>query len=426
MPPALLLGPDSEGNALDSRCRKQFNTGAQTGIKQFKYCSTNKLSSYIKPLRSHGFLRGHLDAGGQVTIIASESLSCRFQAKGKKLVKILKELAAHVGGTVVGDENIEITGAATLTEAGPGDISFLANPKYEKDMHSTSASAIVVGEEITDTERALIRCGDPYYAFMQIVVLIHGHREHEKIGISDKAGVAETAKIGADVDVHDFVVISGEVEIGDNSRIYSNCTIGPGTKIGRDCIIYPNVTIYDGCTIGNRVTIHSGTVIGQDGFGYATHDGTHHKIPQIGGVIIEDDVEIGANCAIDRGTLGDTIIGHGSKFSNLIAIGHNTRIGPHSMLVAQVGIAGSVKVGHHSIFGGQVGVVGHITIGDNVRIGAQAGVTNDVEDGKVIAGSPAVPITQAKRSLTLLKDLPTFRRKLRELEKTLTDYIQSS
>lgn len=340
------------------------------------------------------------------------------------MVKTLKELAEHVGGKVVGDENIEITGAATLEESGPGDISFLANPKYEKEMHKSSASAVVVGQDVADTKHALICCNDPYYAFMQIVVLLHGHREHEKVGISDKASVADTARIGAEVDIHDFVVISSDVEIGDHSRIYPNCTIGPGTKIGSDCIIYPNVTIYDGCTIGDRVTIHSGTVIGQDGFGYATHDGVHHKIPQIGGVIIEDDVEIGANCAIDRGTLGDTVIGQGSKFSNLIAIGHNTRIGPHSMLVAQVGIAGSVKVGHHCVFGGQVGVVGHITVGDNVKIGAQAGVINDVPDGKAVVGSPAIPITQAKRSYSLLKDLPEFRRKLRDLEKTLGDLIK--
>ena len=342
------------------------------------------------------------------------------------MAKKLKELAEHVGGVIVGDENIEIIGAATLTEACPGDISFLANPKYEKEMRSTAASAVVVGPDVTNTQHALIRCGDPYYAFMQIVVLLHGYREHEKVGISERASVAESAQIGENVDIHDFVVISSDVEIGANSRIYPNCTIGPGTRIGRDCTIYPNVTIYDGCTIGDRVTIHSGSVIGQDGFGYATHDGIHHKIPQIGGVIIEDDVEIGANCAIDRGTLGDTVIGRGSKFSNLIAIGHNTRIGPHSLLVAQVGIAGSVKIGHHCVFGGQVGVVGHINIGDNVKIGAQAGVTNDIPDGKAVVGSPALPITQAKRSYTLLKDLPAFRRKLRELEKNLGDLLKGS
>jgi len=342
------------------------------------------------------------------------------------VIKTVKELADHVGGAILGDQNIQISGAATLSQAGPGDISFLANLKYEKDLRTSTASAIIVPENISDDNRTLIQCSDPYYAFMQIVVLLFGYREHEKVGISKFASVAESAQVGQGVDIHDFVVVSAECQIGDNTRIYSNCTIGPGTKIGSDCIIYPNVTIYDGCSIGDRVTIHSGTVIGQDGFGYATHDGVHHKIPQIGGVIIEDDVEMGVNCAIDRGTLGDTIIGKGSKFSNLIAIGHNTQIGPYSMLVAQVGIAGSVKVGKYCVFGGQVGVVGHVKIGDQVRIGAQAGVTNDIADGQAVVGSPALPITQAKRSLTLLKDLPEFRKKLRELERSLSDLIKDS
>ena len=174
------------------------------------------------------------------------------------------------------------------------------------------------------------------------------------------------------------------------------------------------------------MTIHSGTVIGQDGFGYATHDGVHHKIPQIGGVIIEDDVEIGANCTIDRGTLGYTVIGHGTKMSNLIAIGHNTKIGPHCLLVAQVGIAGSVQVGRYCVFGGQVGVVGHISIADNVKVGAQAGVINDIAEGQAVVGSPALPITQAKRSIMLLKDLPEFRKKLRELDKSIRHLIKGT
>jgi UDP-3-O-[3-hydroxymyristoyl] glucosamine N-acyltransferase len=342
-----------------------------------------------------------------------------------ELEKTLRELAQQVGGRVEGDENVVIKGAATLSEAAGGEISFLANLKYEKELQTTAASAIVVNETVENPGgKTLIRCKDPYYAFMQIVVVLHGHREHQAVGISPRASVARTAKIGQNVDVHDFVCVSDRAVIGDNTRIYANSTVGPGTTIGRDCIIYPNVTIYDGCTIGDRVTIHSGTVIGQDGFGYATHNGVHHKIPQIGGVIVEDDVEIGANCAIDRGTLGDTIIGKGSKFSNLIAIGHNTRIGPYSLLVAQVGIAGSVVTGHHCVFGGQVGVVGHIKIGDQVQIGAQAGVTNDIESGQSVVGSPAQPITQAKRSLLLLKDLPEFRKKLKALEKIIDRLVE--
>jgi len=342
--------------------------------------------------------------------------------KQTQLAKTVKELAHHVGGEIVGDDSIQITGAATLAEAGPNDVSFLSlptRPKYEKEMHATKASAVIVGPDVSDASHCLIRCSDPYYAFMQVVVLLYGHREHEAVGVSERASVADSATTGENVDIHDFVHVAHDAQIGDNTRIYPNCTIGPGTKIGGDCIIYPNVTVYDGCTIGDRVTIHSGTVIGQDGFGYATHNGEHHKIPQIGGVVIEDDVEIGANCAIDRGTLGDTVIGHGSKFSDLIAIGHNTRVGPYSLLVAQVGIAGSVVTGKYGVFGGQVGVVGHIKIGDKVQIGAQAGVQSDIADGEAVLGSPAIPINQAKRSLIALKDLPELRRRVRELEKVI-------
>ncbi len=217
--------------------------------------------------------------------------------------KTVKELAGHVGGTVEGDESLIISGAATLGDAGEGDVSFLANLKYEKELKNTGASVIVVSEDIQCKDKVLIHCKDPYYAFMQIVVLIHGHREHEKVGVSPRASVAPGAQIGQNVDIHDFVCISADAKIGDNTRIYPNSTVGPGTVVGSDCILYPNVTIYDGCVLGDRVTIHSGSVIGQDGFGYATHDGIHHKIPQIGGVNVEDDVEIGANCTIDRGTM---------------------------------------------------------------------------------------------------------------------------
>ena len=333
--------------------------------------------------------------------------------------KTVKALADHVAGHVEGDEDLLITGAATLGDAGQGDVSFLANPRYEKQLKETKASAVVVGEDVPANGRTLIRSSDPYYAFMQIVVLLYGHREHKPVGISPNAKVSESATLGRNVDVHDFVRISDDVRIGDNTRIYSNCTIGPRTHVGSDCVIYPNVTIYDGCTLGDRVTIHAGSVVGQDGCGYATHDGVHHKIPQIGAVILEDDVEIGANCAVDRGTLSDTVIGKGTKFGNHINIGHGTKIGPHCLLVAQSAIAGSVEVGHHCVFAGQVGVVGHIKIGNGVKIGAQAGVTNSIPDGESVVGSPAMPLTQAKRSLLAVKNLPELRQKLRELERTI-------
>ena len=334
--------------------------------------------------------------------------------------KTVQELADHVGGKVEGDSQMIISGAATLSEATPSDVSFLANLKYEKELETTAAGVVVIDMNTDSYGKNVIRCKDPYFAFMQIVVLLHGHREHRKTGISENAKVASSAQIAEEVDIHDFAYISEGVKIGKGTTIYPHVTIGPGTTIGEDCIIYPNVTIYDGCQIGNRVTLHAGTVVGQDGFGYATHDGAHHKIPQIGGVIIEDDVELGANCTIDRGTLGDTVIGKGTKTSNQIAIGHNTRIGSHCLLVAQVGIAGSVEVGNYCVFGGQAGVVGHIKIGDMVKVGAQAGVTHNLDADQAVVGSPAIPMSQARRSYALLKDLPAFRKKLRELDRTIS------
>ncbi len=340
--------------------------------------------------------------------------------------KTIQELAEHVSGKVEGDGSLIITGASTLSEATGSDVSFLANPKYEKELETTQAGVIVVDLEVQSYGKNIIRCKDPYFAFMQLVVLLHGHREHRKTGISETARISPTASIGENVDIHDFVYVAEDVKIGKGTRIYPNCTIGPGTVIGEDCILYPHVTIYDGCTIGSRVTLHAGTVVGQDGFGYATHNGMHHKIPQIGGVVIEDDVELGANCTIDRGTLGDTVIGRGTKTSNLVAIGHNTRIGEHCLLVAQVGIAGSVEVGKYCVFGGQVGVVGHISIGDFVKVGAQAGVTHDLDANESVVGSPAIPMSQARRSYALLKDLPEFRKKLRELDKALSKMADDS
>ena len=338
--------------------------------------------------------------------------------------KTVAELAEHVGGVVQGDGALVISGAATLEDAGAGEVSFLANPRYENQMRESEASVVVLDEKVEVDGRTVIRCKDPYYAFMQIVVLLHGHREHTPVGISERASVAASAVIGANVDIHDFTVISEDVTIGEGTRIYPNCTIGPGVTIGPDCIIYPNVTVYDGCKIGARVTIHSNSSIGPDGFGYATHDGVHHKIPQIGAVVIEDDVEIGANCAIERGTLGDTVIGAGTKFADLVAIGHNTRIGEHCLLVSQVGISGSVEVGKYCVFGGQAGVVGHIKLGNGVQVAAKSGVMNSVPDGVAMGGSPAMPFNQAKRALTLIKDLPEFRKKLREMERTLRKMIK--
>ncbi|HUV41614.1 MAG TPA: UDP-3-O-(3-hydroxymyristoyl)glucosamine N-acyltransferase [Sedimentisphaerales bacterium] len=333
--------------------------------------------------------------------------------------KTLGELADYVGGRVCGDQAIRIHSASTLGRAAEGQISFLANSRYEKQLRTTKASAVIAGKEIADSNVPLLITDDPYYAFMQIMVLLHGHRQHIKTGISQHAYISDTAKIGADCDIHPFAAVDNDAVIGDNCIIYPGVYIGQGVQVGNDTIIYPNVTIYDGCKIGSRVIINANSTLGEDGFGYASHDGAHHKIPQIGSVIIEDDVEIGTCCGIERGTLGATVIGQGSKLGDLVAIGHATKIGPHCLLVAQVGIAGSTTLGHHCIVGGQVGIVGHINIGNNVTIAAQAGVINNVPDGMVILGAPAIEVSKAKRAYSLIEYLPDMRQSIREMEKRL-------
>ena len=326
------------------------------------------------------------------------------------------QLAEYVKGCVLGDAGVKITSAATLAKAGAGEISFLSNRNYEKQLATTKASAVIVGAGITTASVPLLVAEDPYYAFMQIMVLLHGHRIHKKTGISPRAVIADSAKIGVDCHIGEFTVIAEDVKIGDNCIIYPGVHIAEAVQIGNDCIIYPGVTIYEGSKIGNRVIINANTTIGEDGFGFATHKGVHYKIPQIGAVIIEDDVEIGSGCGIERGTLNDTFIGAGSKIGDLVAIGHGTRIGQHCLIVAQVGIAGSTTLGHHCVVGGQVGIVGHITIGNNVTIAAQAGVINNIPDNTVVLGSPAIEAELGRRAYSMIQYLPEMRQYIRELQ----------
>jgi UDP-3-O-[3-hydroxymyristoyl] glucosamine N-acyltransferase len=317
----------------------------------------------------------------------------------------LTELAAAIGADLAGDGTVVVSSAATLEEAQPGQVTFLANPKYLKHLETTKASAVVVASNVEPPAEgpALLKATDPYFAFREAVVALHGYRRHPHAGIHPAAHVDPTATVG------------------EGTIIYPGVFVGPRARVGRDCILYPNVVVYDDCVLGDRVTIHACTSIGHDGFGYATHkdaDGVvrHHKIPQAGNVIIEDDVEIGANCSIDRATLGSTVVGRGTKFSNNIAIGHGTKIGPHGLLVAQVGVAGSVTIGRYATMGGQVGVVGHLKIGDRVTIGAQSGVAADVPDGQTILGTPAIPIGQCRRVWVLTTKLPDLADRVRELE----------
>lgn len=330
----------------------------------------------------------------------------------------LGQLAEHVGGKVVGNAGLLIHAANTLEKAKEGEISFLANPKYRKQLRTTSAGAVVVKEEVETTASQLV-VGDPYYAFTQIVILMYGHRRHKQSGISARASLSATASIGDGTHIHDFAVIEDKAVIGRRCVIYPGVFIGEDVIIGDDCILYPNAVIYDGCKIGDRVIIHANATVGEDGFGFATHRGRHHKIPHIGGVVLEDEVEIGAGAAIERGAFSDTVVGEGTKVGDAVVVGHGTVIGPHCLFVPQVGIAGSTTIGRHCVAAGQVGIGGHLKIGNQVTMAAQAGVLSDQPDGSVVFGTPAFNFADAKRAMLSIRTLPELQRKVKDLERRL-------
>ncbi len=351
------------------------------------------------------------------------------------LAELAEFLSAHgLGGTVDGDPAVRISAVATLEDAVAGQISFLSNPKYEKDLATTRASAVLVKPEVTPPRKMnLIRTPDPYAAMTAAIVRLHGYREHPQWGISERASIAETARIGKNANIAPEVYVGSDVAIGDNVTLYPGVYIARRCRLGDNVTLFPHVVVYEDCVIGSRVTIHAGSIIGEDGLGYAPINEKWVKIPQIGNVVVGDDVEIGANCTIDRATLGSSVIGPGTKFSNLVAIGHGTKIGPDCLLVAQVGVAGSVTVGRHVTMAGQAGVVGHITIGDNAVVGAKAGVTSSVEPGVTVLGAPAVPIKDCRRQMAIIQKLPALkneilrlRRELDQLTKQLADQTETS
>lgn len=333
----------------------------------------------------------------------------------KKLT--LKEISEFIKGQIVGDEETVITGICGIKEAGPGDITFLANPKYSSLMDSTGASAIIVSNDIKVAPKPIIRTENPSLAFSKVVSLLFPQAIKHSKGIHPKAEISKTAKIGKDVGIGACAVVEDGARIGDKTIIYPGVYIGHNTKIGTGCLIYSNVSIRENITIGNNVIIHCGTVIGADGFGYATVSGVHHKIPQVGTVVIEDDVEIGANVTVDRARFGKTIIGRGTKIDNLVQIAHNVSIGENSIIVAQAGISGSTSLGKNVTLAGQAGLVGHINIGDNVIIGAQSGVSNSIPANSVILGSPALPINKTKRIFVCMAKLPELFKMVRLIQK---------
>ncbi len=331
----------------------------------------------------------------------------------------LADVARWVGGTVVGDGQTRITALSGIREAGRGHLTFIANSKYLHLLASTRASAVLTSKEVRSARLPIIRTDNPSLAFSKLAALANPEQEQPPRGISPKAVIGKRVRLGDGVAVQAFAVIEDDVEIGDRTVIQAGCTIGRKTRIGNDCLIYPHVSIREKVEIGHRVIIHSGTVVGSDGFGFATVQGIHHKIPQIGTVIVEDDVEIGANVTIDRARFGKTVIGKGTKVDNLVQIAHNVVIGPNCILVAQAGISGSTTLGKNVVLAGQAGVVGHISIGDNAMVGAQAGVTKSVPAGARLWGTPARPLARVKRVTAALQRLPKLYQKVEELEKLL-------
>jgi UDP-3-O-[3-hydroxymyristoyl] glucosamine N-acyltransferase len=328
----------------------------------------------------------------------------------------LKEIADLIGGRIIGNPEIEITGVSGIREARHGDITFLADKKNIKDIYNTNASAVIVRDEIEGLSTSMLIVNNPHLAFAKALEVFYT-KPFKSLGISNKAIIGDNVDFGDNVTVYPLVYISSNITIGARVTIFPGVYIGDRVSIGEDSIIYPNVTIRENVTIGKRVIIHSGTVIGSDGFGYVLEKGKHYKIPQVGGVIIEDDVEIGANVTIDRATTGNTIVGSGTKIDNLVQIAHNVKIGKNCIIVAQVGIGGSVEIGDGVILAGQVGVRDHVKIGSGVKIGAQSGIVHDIPDNEAFSGTPAIPHKTWLRAQSIYAKLPEYIKRLQELEK---------
>ena len=316
----------------------------------------------------------------------------------------LGEIVEYVGGQFDGSRAQSVIGIAPLAEATSEELSFLANPRYQSQLEVTAAGAILVPANLEGADQRWIRVEDPYFAMARIATRWFSRRAMPR-GVSPKAVIAPGAKLGANVAIGPFVTIGEDVVIGNDVVIFQNVSIEAGSSIGDKTIIYPNVVIYDGTQVGSRCIIHASVVIGSDGYGFATHKGKHHKIPQTGIVRVEDDVEIGAGTTIDRATFGETVIGEGTKIDNLVQIGHNVRIGKHCLLVSQVGIAGSTELGDYVFVAGQSGFSGHLKIGNHVQVGAKSAVLADVADGMKVMGSPAIPFRDFARRQAALKRL---------------------
>ena len=334
-----------------------------------------------------------------------------------------KQIAEFIQGTIVGDENATVNTFAKIEEGIPGAISFLSNPKYTNYIYETQSSIVLVNKDFEpekEINATLIKVDNAYESLAKLLNLYEMSKP-KKTGIDPLAYIAPTAKIGNNVYIAPFACVGDNAEIGDNTSLHPHATVGSGAKVGSNCILYPNTTVYHDCRVGNNCILHAGSVVGADGFGFAPSPEGYEKIPQIGIVILEDNVEIGANTCIDRATMGATIIRKGVKLDNLIQIAHNVEIGSNTVMASQVGVAGSTKVGEWCMFGGQVGVAGHIKVGDKVNCGAQSGIANNTKSGSTIMGSPAFEVKGFMKSSAAFKKLPEIYLELNALKKELEE-----
>ncbi len=332
----------------------------------------------------------------------------------------LREIADKLGAELSGAGDIEIIGVAGVRDAGQGFITFISDTKHISDLEKSRASAAIVPRDAPALDLPVLRAKNPRLSFAHAIELFYV-KPYEASGISDKASIGNNVHIGADPSIFPYAVVDDDARLGDRVTIYPGVYIGKRSIIGDDSIIYANVSIGPGISIGSRVIIQAGAAIGGDGFGFVTDAGKHYKIPQVGGVIIEDDVEIGANTAVDRATLGNTVIKQGTKIDNLVQVAHNVTVGEHCLLISQVGIAGSSTLGNYVVLGGQAGVADHVTIGDQVMAGGKTAITRDVGAGQVIAGHYAMPIRDWLRVQAILPRLPELKKELRDLEHQVAD-----
>lgn len=334
-----------------------------------------------------------------------------------------KQIAEYIQGVIEGDENATVHTFAKIEEGIPGAISFLSNPKYTHYIYDTQSSIVLVNKDFApekEVKATLIRVDNAYESLAKLLNLYEMSKP-KKTGVDPLAYIALTAKIGQNVYIAPFACVADGAEVGDNTVLHPHATVGTSAKVGSDCILYPHATVYHDCRVGNHCILHAGSVIGADGFGFAPSPEGYEKIPQIGIVILEDNVEVGANTCIDRATMGATIIRKGVKLDNLIQIAHNVEVGSHTVMASQVGIAGSTKVGEWCMFGGQTGLAGHIKIGNKVNLGAQSGVPGSIKDGQNLIGTPPMELKAYFKSSAVFRKLPDMYHELNSLKKEIEE-----